>query len=56
MAIVCQCVSTTEKSCFSITASLESAIVLYTQNTRKGYTGRMASLGSPRKWQYDLIA
>jgi hypothetical protein len=40
-----------EKSRSRITASAESATFLYAQNTRKGHTGRLASLAS-HKWQY----
>jgi len=41
-------VPTMEKPCFSVTTSLESATFLYNPNTRKGQTGRLASLTSPR--------
>jgi hypothetical protein len=55
MAIAGSCVSTMEKPCFSITASPESATLLYIQNTRKGHTGRLASLASHHSGQYGLI-
>jgi hypothetical protein len=41
-----------EKPCFSVTTLPESAILLYTQNTRKGHTGYLASLASLRCGQY----
>ncbi len=47
MAIAGSCVSTMEKRHLQITTSLESAASLYTQNTRKEHTGRLASLASP---------
>jgi hypothetical protein len=53
MAIAGPCVSTMEKPCFSITASPESATFLYTKHTRKGYTGRLASLSSHRYGRYQ---
>src|SRR6266849_7462085 len=55
MAIACSCMSTMEKSCFSITTSPQSATFLYSQNTRKGHLRRLATLSSPREWKYDLI-
>jgi hypothetical protein len=49
MAIAGSCMSTMEKNCFRITTSPESATFLYTRNTRKGHTGRLASLTSHRR-------
>ncbi len=54
MAIAGSCVSTMEKAYFWITMSTESATSLYSQNTRKRHTGRLASLASPHPGQYDL--
>ena len=55
MAIAGSCVSTTEKPCFWITTSPESATVLYGRYTRKGQIGRLATLAS-RRWRlYGLI-
>ena len=55
MAIAGSCVPTMEKPCLCITASLGSATLVYTQNTRKGHTGRLASLASHRSGRYRLI-
>ena len=55
MAIAGSCVSTMEKPRFWITTSTESATLLYTQNTRKGHTGRLASLASHHLGVYDPI-
>ncbi len=46
MAIADSCVSTMEKRRLWITKSSESATSLYSQNTGKGHTGRLASLAS----------
>ena len=56
MASPRSCVSKVEKRCSSIVKSPESTSLLYTKNTHKGYTGRLASLTSPRwAWVwYDL--
>ena len=48
MAIAGSCVSTMEKRCPWITTSPKSATFLYTQNTRKRHTGRLATLASHR--------
>ncbi len=55
MTIAGSCVSTMEKPCLWITTSPESATLLYTGNTCKGHTGRLASLASPHLGGYDLI-
>src|SRR6267154_4597108 len=55
MAIAGSCVPTMEKPCPWITASLESATLLYTQYTRKGHIGRLASLASHHSGRYGLI-
>jgi hypothetical protein len=48
MAIAGSCLSTMEKPRFCITTSPESATLLYTQNTGKEHTGRLAGLTSHR--------
>jgi len=55
MAIAGSCVSTMEKPCLWITTSSESATSLFTQNTGKGHTGRLASVASPHLVGNDLI-
>ncbi len=55
MAITGSCVSTMEKPCLWITTSPESVTSLYTQNTRKGHTGHLASPASPHSGEYVLI-
>ena len=48
MAIAGSCVSTMEKPRFSITASPESATLLYTKDAGNEHTERLASLSSRR--------
>src|SRR6266852_8962983 len=55
MAIVGSCVSTVEKRSVWITTSPEFAALLFTRNTRKGHTGRLASLAAHRWGQYGLV-
>ena len=55
MATVCSCVLKMEKRCSSITTSPEPATCLYTQNTRKGHTGCLASLALHRRGPYGII-
>ena len=55
MAIAGSCVSTMEMPCLWITTSPGSATFLYTGNTRKRHTGRLASLASRHQGPYDLI-
>ena len=52
MANADSCVPTMEVPCFWITTSLESTTLLYTSNTGKGDTGRLASLASHHLWQF----
>ncbi len=55
MAIAGSCLSTMEKPRLWITTSFESATFLYTRNTRKGHTGRLACLASPYLGGYVLV-
>src|SRR6266436_607417 len=55
MAIIGSCVPKMEKPCLWIAASLEPATSLYTQDTRKGRTKRLAGLASPHSGDYHLI-
>jgi hypothetical protein len=55
MAIAGSCVSKMENPCSWITTSLESATFLYTQNTRKGHTERLASPASHHSGQHGFI-
>ena len=48
MAIAGPGVSTMENPCPWITASPESKTLLYTSNTRKGHTARLAGLATYR--------
>ena len=48
MANAGSCMSTMEMPCFWITTSPESSTLLYTLNTGKGHTGRLASPTSHR--------
>src|SRR6266403_4292184 len=55
MAIAGSCVSTMEKCYLWITTSPESTTFMYTQNTRKGHPGRLASSASHHQGGNDLI-
>jgi len=54
MANAGSCVPMMEIPCFSITTSPESPTLLYTSNTRKGHTGRLASFAPLHRGQFSL--